>query len=201
MSKDKPLDAVAKAHEEEYFRRRNAELIEALRRRIKIEAEARELSEATGVHDEVILRHVAELGINHHQVPVLHLVPLIEVAWADGVIHPDERELLEHVAAQAGLVGPALELFEQLLTTRPTQGYFDAALEFVRAMLVAHDDDVSLEAVENLTELAYRVADAAGGVWNLWNRVEEKEKEVLRHIAERLADKRPDAANGLLSKL
>lgn len=197
-----PLDKMRGAHEEEYFQRRNKELIEAMRQKMAVEAEASEIEAETGVHDDVIVKHLAELGIDHDTVHMVHLVPLVEVAWADGEIHDVERVLLLKAADSAGITeGPARAAFEALLDTRPTQGYFDAALDFVRAMLHVMDDEHAKQASHNLEDLAHRIADAAGGVFGLWGRVDDAEREVLKHISARLHDTRPDASSRLLTKL
>ncbi len=200
--KNNPLDRVRSAHEEEYFRRRNQELIEAMRKRMAVEAEAGEIEAETGVHDEVIVQHLAELGVTHDTVHMVHLVPLVEVAWADGEIQDYERLLLCKAADSAGITeGPAREAFEELLDSRPTQGYFDAALDFVRAMLSVMDEEQARQAGGNLSELAHRIADAAGGVFGLWGRVADQEREVLKHIGEQLSKTRPEATSKLLGKL
>ncbi len=200
--KTHPLDKLRGAHEEEYFRKRNKELIEAMRQKIAIEAEAKEIEAETGIHDAVIVTHLAELGIDHDTVHMVHLVPLVEVAWADGEIHDEERELLLKAADSAGISGgPARAAFEALLEKRPTQGYFDAALDFVRSMLVVMDDEHARQASNNLEDLGHRIADAAGGVFGLWGRVDDNEREVLKHIADRLHETRPEASSSLLTKL
>lgn len=200
--KSNPLDRVGNAHEEEYFRRENAKLIEALRQKAALDTEADEIEAQTGVHDDAIAHHLAELGVTAETVGMLHLVPLVEVAWADGTIQLDERELLLKAADSAGISGGAPRAaFEALLETRPTEEYFETALDFVRAMLLAMDDEHRKQASGNLEHLAHRIADAAGGVFGLWGRVDENEREVLNHIAERLSGTRPDATTKLLGKL
>jgi tellurite resistance protein len=200
--KTHPLDNLRGAHEEEYFRKHNRELIDAMRQKMATDEEAKEIEAETGIHDQVILHHLAELGIDHDTVHMVHLVPLVEVAWADGQIHDEERELLLKAADSAGIKdGPARDAYEALLLKRPTQGYFDTALDFVRAMLVVMDEEHARQASGNLEELAYRIADAAGGVFGLWGRVDDKERDVLKHIADRLHETRPEASSNLLTKL
>ena len=200
--KNNPLDDLRTANEEAYFRRRNAELVEALKKKMAVEKGAAEIEAETGVQDATITEQLAQLGVTSETVRVLHLVPLVEVAWADGEIHPEERALLLEAAASAGLdAGPARAAFEEMLVARPTQGYFDTAMEFVRAMLVVMDDERATKACENLEQLAHRVADATGGVWGLWGRIDEEERAVLHRLSNRLATSRPEAAKKLLEKV
>lgn len=202
MSDDNnPLGRVEKAREEEYIRRHEQQLIEKLRKKLKYESETAALKAATGVDDEELLHHLAELGIDRDTVPVLHLVPLIEVAWADGEIQADELDLLRSAANEAGLKGPAATLFESMLQTPPSRELCDSALRYINAMVKALPQDQANKATDNLVDLVYRVADAAGGVFGLWGRVEDSEKAALRHIASVLSDANPDAAKRLLDKL
>ena len=121
MSDKNPLDPIRASHEEEYFHRKNQMLIERLRQQLKQADEAGKLSATTGIHDPDLMAWLAELGITADNAPILHLVPLFQVAWADGAIQPAERELLEQAAVETGVLpGTAAQAaFEQLLKAPP----------------------------------------------------------------------------------
>ncbi len=70
--------------EDEYFHRKEKELIEKLRQRNERVAQVQALSEATGIPDQDILETLHELGYTPGTIALLHLVPLIQVGWADG---------------------------------------------------------------------------------------------------------------------
>lgn len=204
MSHDKndPLDPIEVAREEEYIRRHEQELIEKLRRNLKNEATAEGIKAATGITDAELLTHLAELGIDRDNIRSLHLVPLVQVAWADGEIAADELDLLLAAAAEAGVVdGPARALFDAMLQKPPSKALYDNAMRYINALVKALPEAEAAKATENLAELAYRVADANGGIFGLFGRVEDSEKVVLRDIATRLAESRPAAAKKLLDRL
>lgn len=202
MSGKNPLDALEKAHEESYFHQQDQRLIEQMRQKMQRQQAAEEIKAETGLADDALVARLAELGIARETLPVLHLMPLLQIAWADGEIQGAEREMLLEAAAATGITdGPAREAFEGMLSQRPSAEMFGVALEFIRHMLDALPGDQGTAARENIEELAWRVADASGGVFGLWGRVEDEEKDALRNIAEKLTAGKPGATSKLLEKL
>ena len=61
--------------EEEYFRRKEKEVIEKMRRNAEAEAQTRRLGEQAGVADEEVLRDLQELGYTPETVMLLHSCP------------------------------------------------------------------------------------------------------------------------------
>ena len=89
--------------EEEYFHRKEKELIEKMRRHAEEESARRRLGEKAGVASEDILNDLQELGYTPETVMLLHLTPLIQTAWAEGSITPRERELIIKAARSRGI--------------------------------------------------------------------------------------------------
>ena len=183
------LDPLRLAHEEEYFQRHNHELIAKLRERQATEAAAVGLKDATGVQDDALIEHLARLGVTRETVAVLHLMPLLEVAWADGVIQDEERALLHGAADEAKLSGKALEAFEAMILKRPKQIYFDVALEFIRSVLAAMPAAEADKARDNIQTLTETIAQSTGGWFGIFGNVSDEEESALAHISGRLNDK------------
>src|SRR5437763_2479063 len=57
-----------------------------------------ELRKASGMTDPALLDQLVALGMTGKTVAALSLVPLIWVAWADGVIQDNERTAILHAA-------------------------------------------------------------------------------------------------------
>jgi tellurite resistance protein len=201
MSDKNPLDPVRASHEEEFFHKKNQDLIVRLRHQLSTAETARALETTTGVHDPELMSWLAELGITPDNAAVLHLVPLFQVAWADGAIQPAERELLEKAAAETGIMAgtPAHAAFLELLKAPPSRGYYDAALIYTRLVLSALPEAESSAARENLQSLAGQMARAAGGLFGIFSKVAEEERAALRQISAQLED-RP-ATSDLLKKV
>ena len=106
-----PLDNIGAANEEGYHKRRDAELVEKLREKMASEARAETLRSEANITDEDLSNRLGALGITPETLPVLHLVPLLQVAWADGEIQDDERGLLLKAGEAHGVTdGPAAAL-------------------------------------------------------------------------------------------
>lgn len=191
------LEPLRLAHEEEYFQRHNQELVEKLRARAANEAAAANIKAATGVQDDALVEHLARLGVTRDTVAVLHLMPLLEVAWADGEIQDEERALLHGAADEAKLEGKALEAFEAMIQKRPKQIYFDVALEFIRTVLAAMPEAEANAARENIKSLTETIAQSTGGWFGIFGNVSDEEESALAHITGRLNAK----ADAVLGKL
>lgn len=88
-------------------------------------------------------------GIRGAELYLLDAVPLIELAWADGTVQPEERAMIlsfvEHlmikVRAEAGFNvitrGQALAFVDRLTTTRPSRLEFTIWLQCLKTLLRA----------------------------------------------------------------
>ena len=113
------FEDVARGAEEVYFRQKERELIENLKRRFRHEQDLEHLAEEVGVHDERILRTLDELGFSRDTVTILHLVPLVQVAWSDGEVTEAERTKICEVAALRGVATGSGPVESQSGSTRP----------------------------------------------------------------------------------
>jgi len=81
---DEGLSDRRRASEEEYFRKRDQQLVEELRSQAEREAARARLSQQVGVADSEVLQHLETLGFTDQTVSLLPMVPLVHVGWADG---------------------------------------------------------------------------------------------------------------------
>lgn len=133
---------------------------------------------------DALIRELNYLGIDETTFAVLALLPLVQVAWADGAVQEQERELILHLADQQWNLTPdARHLLEGWLLHPPTPDYLERGRQALIA-LAEQDPNFNLEAgsLEDVVELAQRVARAAGGVFG-FRSVDAAEAEVLEEIA------------------
>ena len=115
-----PLKKLGQANLEAYHKQQDQALVEALRQKQASAAAAESIKSATGLENDAVTLRLAELGVTVDTLPTLHLVPLIDVAWADGEIQDAERALLEEAARIHGVdSGPARDFFDDY--SRPHQ--------------------------------------------------------------------------------
>ena len=96
-------------------------------------AQMKELGEASGIPNEEILRTLQELGYTRETVLLLHLVPLISVAWADNKVSGPEREMIVEAARLHG-VAENTAAYQQLndwLTNRPSDEFVDQTFRVI----------------------------------------------------------------------
>ena len=176
--------------EEEYFRKREAELVEKLRQRHAADATRQQLSEQAGVADTEILQDLQELGYTPETVSLLYLVPLVEVAWAEGGVSDRERELIVEAARARGIEAgsTADALLTEWLTTEPSEQVFERNLRVIRAILAARPEAEREASRSDLLSTATAVAEASGGVLG-FRAVSPEERALLARISRELESK------------
>lgn len=181
--------------EEDYFRRMERQQLEALRLREQLARERELLAEATGIRNDALLEELRALGYTPQTTPLLELVPLVEMAWAEGSVQGRERKMIFDTARGRG-IGSESEAFKQLgewLEHRPSNDFFARSLELCNAVLrrlPAGERDVRRQ---SLLADVYKIADAAGGLGfiNIGPRVCREEEETFDRIIHNL---QPEAA-------
>ena len=87
--------------EDEFFRREDRRLMERLSELRAAEATREALGKASGITKPAVLEKLMELGIRAETVAALSIVPLVEVAWADGALDAKERRAVVERAGVA----------------------------------------------------------------------------------------------------
>ena len=173
--------------EEEFFHRKEKELIDKMRVRAAADEQRRRLGEQAGVADEEVLKDLQELGYTPETVMLLHLVPLIQTAWAEGGVSPRERDLIVKAARSRGIAAgsPADQQLELWLTQRPSDALFDKTLRAIRAILEAQSPETRAASEKDLLSLATAIAAASGGIVG-FRSVSEEERQILATISQEL---------------
>ena len=174
------------ALEDEYFRKKDLELIERMHK-AALTAKARaEIERSTGLSDPALLQELLELGFTPQTVSLLPLVPVLEVAWAEGGISPAERELIEKLARSRGIddASPAGAQLHQWMTTRPDDTVFQRAGRLIAAMLGSSSHKVFGLTAEELVAYCEKIAKASGGIFGTsLGSVTPEERALLTRIA------------------
>lgn len=185
-----------RASEDEYFRRRDQELVKRARSRAEEEAALLQFSEAAGITDQAVLRDLQQLGYTPETVMLLRIVPLIDVAWADGQVSEKERDLVI-AAARAGGAEPGSRADRQVgqwLTSPPSNVLSHGTLHALGAAMERSSPDARRMAVDDLLASCTQVAEAAGGILG-YGRISNKEQGVLDRIEYELRRKGAPASD------
>jgi tellurite resistance protein len=165
MSHD-ALDERRHALEEQFFKKQNDALTEKMKQTRQEAATKETLLRVTGITNPQVLDTLVKMNIGGAAAMVMSLYPMVDVAWADGAIDPNERTAILEQAKKMGLAeGSEGALFlAQWLDERPDLTWRTLWADYVKALcatLSINDREQLKAAVLNL---ATRAAEAAGGI-------------------------------------
>ena len=194
-SKSWVFEDIAKGREEAYFRQKETDLIEKLQRKFHQQQDHERLAEEVGVHDELILKTFEDLGFTRETVTILHLVPLVQVAWSDGRVSEAERAKILEVAALRGVTPgtPGYLMLAKLLNTRPSDRDFDVCWRIIRAVLTAWPEEKRRAFEVSLPAYATEVASASGGLLGFGS-ISAEERTALQRVAREITEAHTAAA-------
>ena len=189
--------------EEDYFRRREQELIDKLRKKTEAEAHRQGLAEAIGLENEQILDVLREMGFDRATVVVLFLIPLIQVAWSDGSISDRERTLILEAAHAHGVKEgtPAHEKLNAWLAARPPEQTSERALHVMRDLMVFQSTDAREATTGRLIDACERIAAASGGFLGLGSKISAEEAAVMKRVASEIERAHAEAAKKVLGAM
>jgi hypothetical protein len=187
MAEHENLSERGRAMEEEYFRKRDRELIEKLRKAKADEDAKRAMGASTGLQEPALLQSLLDLGFTPDTVSLLPLVPVVQMAWAEGGVTKHEFDLVMKLAAARGIAvgSPAHLQLADWLGTRPPTAVFTGAGRLIRAMLESGSGQVTNLSADDLVAYCEQIAGASGGVLGM-GRVSAEERSLLRSIATEL---------------
>ncbi len=131
-----------------------------------------------------MLDHLVALGLDGETVAALGLVPLIEVAWADGRMDDAEHKAVLAAARERGVddASPAGLLLDGWLSTPPPPRLLEVWTQYVQAL------GENLEVAERHTlrdeviGRARAVAEAAGGFLGLGSKISQAERDMIARL-------------------
>jgi hypothetical protein len=173
---------ISKILEDRFFFTESLVLREQLAR-LKQQQETEEaLSKVSGIVNKAVLKELVALRIRPETLSALCLVPIIEVAWADGTIAEEERQAVLEGAKKHGF-GEDHEILKEWLLRKPDKPLMDAWKAYMSGLceIIGNESLASLKT--DILENARVVAEASGGFLGLINPVSTMEKAVLDDIA------------------
>lgn len=170
--------------EDAFFADHDKRLRERLSEKAAIRDAKAGLAACSGIADDALLEQLIALEIQPETLTALALVPLVEVAWADGSIAPKEHEAILAAAAENGLRkgGESYAMLDAWLVERPAPELLGAWKQYVRA-ISGTMSDIAWQAIRcDVMSRATRVAAAAGGFLGLGSKISRSEQEKLDEL-------------------
>jgi hypothetical protein len=184
MSTKKTLDDRRRALENAFFEKENAKLLERLRTEKERAAQRQALFDVTKLSDETVLDHLIDAGIRAETWLAISLVPLVEVAWADRVVHDEQRNAILKAAEAHGVTegSHARQLLEDWLTYPPAPIVREAWSEYVEALHSILSGSAIEAMREETLEMSRAIAEASGGILGLGHAIKDSEAKVLEEL-------------------
>lgn len=127
---------------------------------------------------------LASLGLHAETLRAIGMIPMVEVAWADGRLAPEERAAILEAADSLGLErgSESYALLSSWLAAAPDPEIFQAWRDFVETLIPRLSIEGQLRLKGHVVDRARAVARAAGGVVGL-RRVSGREERVMIRLA------------------
>lgn len=176
----------SRLEEENYFRERDRELLEAQRRAEAREAERTAIGAVFGIEDDATLVELQQLGYDAETVKVLPLLPLIRVAWAEGVVTAREREAILASAKASGLGNEtvAYHKIQGWLEEPPSDPLYQPSLRLLGKIL--REGGSNAPRLQEIIADCTKVAAASGGFFGFGSSVSDVESAVIERIRKAL---------------
>ena len=131
-----PLHLRGKTLEDLFFYKQDQALAEKKRLLQKMEHNLETLAGISGITDEVILQKLTQLNIQVEVLATLSIVPLVEVAWADGKLDDQEREAILSGAESHGVFKGHVNrsLFEHWLKNQPPKEMVESWIFYMQGL-------------------------------------------------------------------
>jgi hypothetical protein len=173
-----------KSLEEQFFARRDAQLVEELKERQRAEDARDSLASALGIDGQSVPDELIALGLAPEEITAFSLVPLVVVGWADGHLDDKERRAILAAAAQAGIDAESApyRLLVRWLDQQPPDTLIAAWRSYVSALCGSLSPEARQELQRDVVGRARRVAEAVGGLLGLGGKVSVREKRALQDI-------------------
>jgi len=142
------------------------------------------------MRDEAIIEALHSLGIDRDSYKVIALLPLVEMAWADGKVQEEERKLILRIASDHGrLGGEGIRVLENWLAFEPSAETKKRGSAIVAALLQRREGfghTLMGGHHQDVLEMCEAVAKAAGKLFGVVSVMTPAERKALGDIGRAL---------------
>jgi hypothetical protein len=185
-----PFEARGNSFEEAYFRKKDAELVDKLRTVFQAKVDREELRRLTGIASEEVLDRMMAVQVRGQMLTAFKLLPLVEIAWADGSCDRREADAVIAAAIKHGIPADseALQRVKEWLERGPNpearKAWYMYAQELRKVLTPAE-----LKAFrDDLVQTGRKIAELSGGILGTFFTVSQAEKTVLNKMTDALSD-------------
>lgn len=179
----------AMSFEEGYFRNKDAELVDKLKAVFQSRLDKEELRKATGITNEEVLDRLVAVSAKGEMLSAFKLFPLVEIAWADGIVEKKESEAIINAAVKMGMPrhGEAIKRLEEWLVRGPSEEGRAAWYMFAQELRKTLSPDQLSTFRTDLLKYANDVAHASGGFLGIISSISHNEQKVIDGVKRALS--------------
>lgn len=137
------------------------------------------------MNDTEIKQLLESLGASTATWRALAILPLVQVAWADGRVQEAERRLVLKAAARIAPGQDCQDLVDGWLSTPPSRAEY--ARGHTALVALARRGGLEPHTLTDVVGLCEQVAASAGGLFGVAFTVSDSERDALRDIAHALS--------------
>ena len=182
------FDRRRRSFEAEYFSRKNAQLVSKLRQVFERKVDKESVRRVTGITNERLLENLVELNLSGDLMAAFNMLPLVELAWADGAVDDREVRALMHGLAEAGIREgtPAYQRMEFAIRAGPDPEARKLWYLYAEELKSALSAEELQEFRDDLLANARSIATVSGGFLNIAFTISPNEQRVLAAIEKAL---------------
>ncbi len=174
--------------EQEYFRSKDAEVVEKLKAVFHAKMDKAELSKASGITDDAALDRMLAVQLRGEMLVAFKLYPLVEIAWADGRLDPSEATAVMDAAIRSGVPkdSESLKHFKEWLERGPNDNVRAVWRMYAAQLCKTLTKEELTTFRTDLLGYAKAVAHASGGVLGMFFQVSLSEQRVIDIVEQSL---------------
>ncbi len=172
-----------KALEDRFFGEKDKQLLDQLKQEIAAKEGMEALAVASGISDETVLRSLVDQNVTAESLTSISLVPLVAVAWADGVMEENERAAILKASEAAGIAegSASFQLIASWMDSQPGAELLQGWKDYVASMKSSLDEAAFNQIKTTVMGRAREVAEAAGGFLGI-GKTSDKESALLDEL-------------------
>jgi uncharacterized protein YgbK (DUF1537 family) len=174
-----------KTLEDLFFLKKDKELISQLHKMEMMKESKKSLAKVSGITNDKVLEKLVELEIRPQVLASLAMIPLIEVAWADGEMDKDEQKAVLDAACKTFITkaNPDYELLNRWLKHKPDAKLLKAWTVYIKGLCEQLTKQQVNALKKDLLGHAKNIAMAAGGFLGFGEKISKAEQKMLDKLA------------------
>ena len=190
MTNDDGLDVFAMDGirlEEAFFLKNDKALVENQMALKRMRETKEALARVSDIEDEAVLEKLVALDVKPETLAPVSLIPLIEVAWADGIVSGDEAVAILDSASAGGIKEGSIEydLLKQWIQRKPAPELMGAWVHYAQDLCSKLEQTERDSLRKTIMSRAMRLAGVSGGVLGI-GAISAQEKAVLGRMEQAL---------------